>query len=207
MQTRETTKQRNASPVRRKIEWSKKGLRRLNIVTHRDLGYFFSGLIIIYCLSGIALNHVDDWNPDFIITKNEIGLDKNYTAAAITEQDISFFNSLVGEEQHRIYDFPTKDQLKIYYKDASLHLYFATNKGVYECISKRPIFYEFNAIHRNSIAHWKWVSDVFALMLILITVTGLFVLKGKNGISGRGKWLVLAGILPPLIAIIFFVFM
>ncbi|WP_428658810.1 PepSY-associated TM helix domain-containing protein [Runella sp.] len=184
------------------MDWSKKKIRRLNIATHRDLGYFFSALIIIYCVSGIALNHVDDWNADFIITKKEIKLNKAYTKSDITEQQIRKFNAMVGEENYKLFDFPTSDQVKIYYKDASLHLNFSTKTGLYESVNKRHVFYEFNVIHRNSLKQWKWASDIFAVLLILITVTGLFILKGKNGLGGRGKWLIIAGIVPPVIAII-----
>lgn len=184
------------------MDWPKKRLRRLNIATHRDLGYFFSALIIIYCVSGIALNHVDDWNADFIITKKEIKLSRGYTEADFTEREVAHFSAMVGETTYKLFDFPTSDQVKIYYKDASLHLDFLTKKGLYEKVAKRPVFYEFNVIHRNSLRQWKWASDIFGVLLIVITVTGLFILKGKNGLGGRGKWLLAAGIVPPLIAII-----
>jgi uncharacterized protein len=39
-------------------------------------------------------------------------------------------------------------------------------------------------------------------MLIIITLTGVIMLRGKNGFSGRGKWLASAGIVPPLAALI-----
>ena len=32
-------------------------------VIHRDMGYIFFGMSLIYGISGIALNHLDDWNP------------------------------------------------------------------------------------------------------------------------------------------------
>src|SRR5688572_5836076 len=32
---------------------------------HRDVGYLAVGFTIIYALSGIAMNHVDDWNYNF----------------------------------------------------------------------------------------------------------------------------------------------
>lgn len=176
--------------------------RKINLVLHRDLGYFFSGLIIIYCLSGIALNHVDDWNPDFIIEKDSIGLDRVYDRSEINDDKISEFGKLVGEDEYKLYDFPTKNQVKIYYEDATLHIHLEKKTGIYERISKRPLFYQVNVIHRNSLKGWKWASDIFAILLITITITGLFVLKGKNGITGRGKWFIAAGIIPPLIAII-----
>ena len=181
---------------------TKTKIRRLNIATHRDLGYFFSSLIIVYCLSGIALNHVNEWNPDFIIKKKTVQIDKQYSADQLTPEIINDFGKLVGEKKYKVYDAPTHDQVKIYYDNASLHLNFTTMQGVYESVSRRPVFYQSNLLHRNSIKGWKWAADVFAVLLIVINITGLFVLKGKHGIKGRGKWLILAGALPPIIAII-----
>jgi hypothetical protein len=184
------------------FKWDIKKIRKLNVATHRDLGYFFSSLILIYCISGIALNHVDDWNPDFILTKKTISLPKTYTYEEVNETLIAQFDKLAGEETHKVYDFPTKDQVKIYYNNASLHVYLNKKEATYEHVSKRPVFYQSNVIHRNSLKGWKWASDIFAVLLIVINITGLFILKGKHGITGRGKWLIAAGIIPPLVAII-----
>lgn len=175
-------------------------LRRLNIATHRDVGYFFSGLIIIYCISGIALNHVDEWNPDFIIEKKTIQFDKKYRIDEVNKNIVVELNKLVNEETYKVFDKPTSDQIKIYYDNASLHLNFTKHEGVYEKITRRPLFYQVNLLHKNSLKGWKWASDVFAVMLILISVTGIFVLKGKKGFGGRGKWLLLAGMVPPIAA-------
>jgi len=169
---------------------------------HRDFGYFFSSLIVIYCLSGIALNHVDDWNPDFIITKDSVSVQKTYTMTEVTHDVILDFSKQVGETDYKVFDFPTKNQVKIYYDNASLHLNLSTGKGIYENVSRRPVFYEANVIHRNSLKGWKWAADVFAVMLIAINITGLFILKGKYGLSGRGKWLIAAGAIPPIAAIL-----
>ena len=179
-----------------------KKIRRLNVATHRDLGYFFSTLIIIYCLSGLALNHVNDWNPDFIITKKIIDIAPSLQAQDISIPLVDSLGRMVGEDKYKVYDIPTKGQVKIYYDNASLHVNFKEHKGIYEKVARRPVFYHSNILHRNSIKGWKWVSDVFAVMLITISVTGLFVLKGRHGITGRGKWLIAAGLLPPVIAII-----
>lgn len=188
-------------------KWNKKKVRKLNVATHRDFGYFFSGLIIIYCISGLALNHVDDWNADFILTKDTIQLNQTYNQADINENVIQQLSEKVGEDKYKVFDFPTNNQVKIYFKESSLHVYFKDGYGIYEKVAKRPVIYQTNVLHRNSLKGWKWASDVFAVMLILITVTGLFILKGKNGISGRGKWLIASGFIPPIIAIIIQAFM
>ncbi len=182
--------------------FSLKKIRRLNIVTHRDLGYFFSSLIVVYCLSGIALNHINDWNPDFVITKDSVSVEKTYTREEISDETILKFSGLVGHESFKVYDFPTHDQVKIYYDNASLHVYFRDGVAIYENVSRRPIFYQSNILHRNNIKGWRWFSDVFALILIVINVTGVFILKGKHGVLGRGKWLIAAGALPPIIALV-----
>ncbi len=173
-------------------------LRRLNIATHRDLGYFFSTLIVVYCLSGLALNHVNQWNPDFVITKRDIPLG-SMQAAAIDKSMIDKLGKMVGEETYKVYDVPTKGQVKIYYDNASFHVNFDTHNGLYERVARRQVFYQSNLLHRNSIKGWKWFADVFAVMLIVLNITGLFILKGRQGITGRGKWLIAAGLLPPIL--------
>ena len=32
---------------------------------HRDFGYIAVGLTFIYALSGLAVNHIADWDPNF----------------------------------------------------------------------------------------------------------------------------------------------
>jgi hypothetical protein len=179
-------------------------IRKLIITLHRDIGYFFSSLIIIYCISGLALNHVDDWNPDFIIHKEKVSLNKKYVKEDLTKESILEIASLVKEHDYKVFDFPTDEQLKIYFDNATLHINLADGYGTYEKIVRRPIFYESNVIHRNSLKGWKWVSDIFAVMLIIVNCTGLMILKGKNGFSGRGKWFVAAGTLLPICGIIVF---
>jgi uncharacterized protein len=179
-------------------------LRRLNSDLHRDIGYFLSGLIFIYCISGIALNHINDWNPDFVIHKSTITIDRTYTKEEITDERIAEFTALVGESQPKVHDFSTPTLVKIYYDNASLLVDLSGKTGTYEKVQRRPLIYQTNVLHRNSLKGWKWASDVFGVLLIFITVSGWFMLKGKYGIMGRGKWLIAAGLLPPIVALIIF---
>ena len=179
-------------------------LRRLTIVLHRDIGYFVSGLVLVYCISGLALNHVDDWNPDFVIERRPITVERSLTRDEVSQSWILGLSSRVGEGDYKVFDFPTASQLKIYYDNASLLIDLDKRSGVYERVVRRPLVFQTNIIHRNSIKGWKWASDLFALLLIVITITGFFMLRGKTGITGRGKWLILAGVIPPVVAVILF---
>ena len=191
--------------LRHIVRWpEREALARFNLAAHRDIGYVCASLILAYCLSGIALNHIGDWNPDFVISKRTISMPHLYEKATMTQEVITELGKLVGEESYKVYDFPTPDQVKIYYDNASLHLNLSTGQGIYEKVARRPVLYQANALHLNRLKGWKWASDVFALILIILSLTGLFVLRGKHGMARRGKWLVIAGMLPPLLALLLF---
>jgi len=177
--------------------------RKLNRVLHRDLGYFFAGMIIIYAVSGIALNHIGDWNPNYIITKIESPFTPtdeliNNEKKAILDFLESFENQ--NRKNYKSHYRPSQNSIKIFLKDnESLLLNFETNKVTFESIKKRPFFFQINFLHYNPGKWWKWFSDIFAASLIIITITGLLILKGKNGITRRGAILVIAGILIPVL--------
>jgi hypothetical protein len=42
---------------------------------HRDAGYLVVGLTFVYALSGLAVNHIADWDPNFTQTKREFHVD------------------------------------------------------------------------------------------------------------------------------------
>ena len=64
-------------------------LRKWNRIIHRDMGYIFFGMSVIYGLSGIALNHLDDWNPNYIIKIREVILEDLPSPGPISKQEAS----------------------------------------------------------------------------------------------------------------------
>jgi uncharacterized membrane protein YhdT len=46
------------------------------------------------------------------------------------------------------------------------------------------------------------MADFFAASLIFLALSGLFIVKGKRGLAGSGKWYLIAGILAPVIYVI-----
>ncbi len=175
--------------------------RRLNNAVHRDLGYFFTGMIIIYALSGIALNHRNDWNPNYSITNKTLELTVPSNLDTNEEEAVKNILSQIGEEDnYRKHYFPADNELKIFLKGGgSVDVNLDTGKTLYEKLKKRPVFFEVNLLHYNPGRLWTWFSDIFSVALIILGITGLFILKGKNGIKGRGAWLTIAGIIIPLI--------
>lgn len=185
-------------------------LRKLNTIIHRDLGYFFAGMIIIYSLSGIALNHLNDWNPDLIITKKEVKVKLPENSTSINKQDVEKILAEIGEkDNYKKHYFPQKDKLKIFLKvrhgSGSVNIDLKSGNAYIEKLSRRPVFNQLDFLHRNNARKlWTWYSDFFALSLIVIAISGLFILKGKNGIKRRGAWLTIAGILIPLLMLLMY---
>ncbi|HOO98230.1 MAG TPA: PepSY-associated TM helix domain-containing protein [Bacteroidales bacterium] len=180
-------------------------LSKLNRVTHRDIGYLITGMTIIYALSGIALNHKSDWNPNYIIDSYQfdtsIDLNRDYFTDE-TARDI--LAGLPGELKYKTSHFPSGNIVNIFIDGGFVQVNTLTGKGVVEKISRRPFFFQINFLHYNPGPWWKWFSDIFCVALIAVTVTGLFIVKGRNGITRRGAVLTIAGILIPLIFLIIY---
>jgi len=181
-------------------------LRKWNRIIHRDLGYIFFGMSIIYGLSGIALNHMDDWNPDYIIRTSEILLEDLPHSGPITRQGAAGLVDRIDRDYHyKSHFFPQENVLKIFLSEGSATIDLATGYAYIEVIKKRPVFREVNFLHYNKPKKlWTWYSDAFAVALILMAVSGLFMIRGRKGITGRGAWLTAAGILIPAIFLILY---
>jgi len=175
-------------------------LSKFNRVTHRDIGYLIAGLTIIYAISGIALNHKHDWNPNYIIENREFTAGTNFTRENINDEVAKdILKDVPGNPGYKTFYYPTGNILTIFVEGGSVRINSKTGQGVIERISKRPLFYQVNFLHYNPGRWWKYFSDVYCLALIFVTITGLFLVKGRNGITRRGAILTLIGIVLPLL--------
>jgi uncharacterized protein len=175
-------------------------LYKLNRILHRDLGYFFCGMTIIYALSGIALNHRHHWNPNYIISHEEFQTEPGIEPSQIDRDKaldmLDRLNITRGYRTHVV----AGNNFRIFVDGGSVSIDLITGKGTSEIIRKRPVFHQINFLHYNTPKRlWTWFSDIYAAGLIVIAITGLFIIRGKNGIRGRGAWLTTLGIIVPLI--------
>lgn len=183
----------------KKIKW-----RKYNRAIHRDLGYFFFAMTVIYGLSGIALNHIGDWNPNYIITNQTVNLGGPIDRTITKEEVIELLNQYDEGDNYKKHFFPSQDLFKVFLDGGSLLVNANTGQGEIEKISRRPIFHTVNYLHYNPKKWWTWFSDAYAIALVLLAVSGLFILRGKNGITRRGAWLTVAGIIIPIVFLILY---
>jgi len=180
--------------------------RKWNRIVHRDFGYFFFGLTIIYCLSGIALNHKKrGWNPNYKITYQEIAIKDSISKQSVNDDWVMSLLKKYHEADHyKKYFFPDNNTLKIFIDNGSVSINMESKEGYIEKISKRPVLFEINFLHYNPGKWWMWFSDIFCIGMIVIAISGLFIIaKSKNSLSRRGIWFILAGFIVPVLALIF----
>ena len=92
------------------------------------------------------------------------------------------------------------NSIDIFFDKKTLSADLRSRIAILETVESRTLIHETNFLHLNHPKRlWTWVADIFALALIMLASTGLFMIKGKNGIKGRGKWLTILGVLIPII--------
>ncbi len=183
-----------------KFKW-----RKWNRAVHRDLGYIFFAMTVIYALSGIAVNHIKDWNPNYDISVQNIQIHAPHEIAEIDKNEVLKILAQFGEEDHyKKHYFPSNYQLKVFLTGGNVTIDLDSGSAVLEKVNRRPIFHAVNYLHYNPGRWWTLFSDIFAGALIFLAFTGLFILKGKNGITRRGAILTAIGIILPLIYLVLF---
>jgi hypothetical protein len=163
-------------------------------------------MCIIYGLSGIALNHIDDSNPNYIIYHKDLII-KDIPEKDFISKDwvLSMILKSDPDLTYRSHYFPDENTLKVFLKEGAVTLNLGSGEARLEQVKKRQIFREVNFLHYNKPKKlWTWFSDLFAFSLIFLSTTGLFMVQGKKGITGRGAWLNLIGIIIPLIFLIIY---
>ena len=98
------------------------------------------------------------------------------------------------------YYYPEPDLIKVFLKGgSSLVINTRTKDAVYEGVKRRPLISSMVQLHFNPGKWWTWFADAFAVCLIIITVSGIVMIKGPKGLWGRGGIELVAGILIPIL--------
>jgi hypothetical protein len=159
---------------------------------HRDMGYSAVGLTLIYAASGLAVNHIGDWDPSFTSyeTTHELGpLPKEDAAlaAAVTEK------LGIAEAPRDVYR-ASDTEVDITFDKRSLHVNPDTGHVQDEGQKPRFLLRLANWLHLNrGKKQWRYVADTYAAGLLFLAISGMFMLPGKRGLLGRGAFFVILG--------------
>ena len=175
--------------------------RKWNNIIHRDLGYLCAGLTVIYAVSGVAVNHISDWNPNFRIEHSNRNVGP-ITVNNPNSPDVvrGILASLGRDPTYRSSFRPDSSTLEIFVAGGTITVDLPTGEAVVETVQNRKLLREANFLHLNHAKKlWTYMADLYAVALLILAITGLFVIKGKKGIKGRGAWLTGVGVAVPIV--------
>jgi len=164
---------------------------------HRDIGYLAVGFTVIYALSGIAMNHIDDWDPNFhaIELTRTIAPIGDELSDADAAQRIAAAAGVTGvpDDVYR-----AGDEVRLSYGNGTKLTAIGDTLTV-QSRRDRLFFRVADWLHatRGKQA-WKFIADVYAGLLLYLAVSGIFMIKGRLGLRWRGAALVGLGLAAPL---------
>jgi hypothetical protein len=163
---------------------------------HRDTGYIAVGFTLIYSLSGLAINHIKDWDPNFHSAERTLAIAP--IADEISDADAAAKVATAAGLGKPDQIYRAGDEVRLTYSDGTQ----VTAVGEQVTVQQRsPRFFlrVANWLHYNrGKKAWTYVADVYAVMLLYLAISGLFMIKGRLGLKWRGALLVSAGIAVPL---------
>ncbi|MBU0551355.1 PepSY-associated TM helix domain-containing protein [Myxococcota bacterium] len=176
-----------------KLPW-----RRWNHALHRDLGYLVAALTLIYAISGVAVNHTHQWNPNYRFERQEWRfepmplMDKEaLTAALIARLELPPPQSAFRATPH---------QIELFYEGYSVKADTREGRAEMERPRPRPLLSRLNALHLNHPkGAWTWFADAYAVCLAFLAISGLLMARGRRGFMGRGKYFFAAGLAVPIV--------
>lgn len=168
---------------------------------HRDFGYVAVGLTLIYACSGLAVNHIADWDPSFhdATSSHELGpIDgDDATIARVVEEKLHV------EEKPRDVFRAAPNRIDLVFDKRTIHVDPKTGHVVDESQKPRLFLRIANWLHLNrGKKAWTFVADAYAVALLFLAVSGMFMIAGKKGFFWRGAMFVALGLAIPTVYVI-----
>jgi uncharacterized protein len=167
---------------------------------HRDFGYLAIGFTVIYAISGIAQNHIEDWGDVSYKT-----FESTKTIAAIPDA-ADDADAIAKVTAAAALGTPTAtyragDEIRLEYANGSKATAIGTQLTI-QSRERRAFIGAANWLHTARNRHgWKYVADVYAVLLLYLAISGIFMIKGKLGLRWRGALLISAGVAVPVAAV------
>ena len=135
--------------------------RRAVRIFHRDVGYVAAALTVIFSISGIAVNHIDDWNPNYVVKKTTMTIepisDSIYTADVARAYIVTQLNITDSiKSQFR----PSPFEIDIFFEGKTISANLVTGMVEIETIERRTLFKKMNFLHLNTPKYTQKIVDL-----------------------------------------------
>ena len=170
---------------------------------HRDVGYFSIGLTFIYAMSGLAVNHIADWEPNFrqVTRVHQVSLPLPAEDAALADRVRASLG--LAEPLREVFRTDEHD-VEMVFDRRTLRVDTQTGRVVEDAQEARFFLRVANWLHLNrGKKAWTLIADGYAVFLLLLSITGLCMFPGRKGILGRAGLIAVAGALVPVLYVTF----
>ena len=166
---------------------------------HRDVGYLAVGMTIIYAVSGLAVNHIGEWDPNFTEVEQSMSLaGVAHLDPDARDQAILRALGVEGELDER-YD-EGEGEVALRAGEDVVHVNEAAGTARLEARRARPLLRVANWLHLNrGKAAWTYFADAYAVGLLFLALSGLFMIPARSGLLGRRGLLVGLGVALPVL--------
>jgi len=182
------------------VQW-----RKLLRALHRDLGYTAVSLTLAYALSGLAVNHIEDWNPSYRFDERAVDIGPPPAGTLAEQAAFVVLKLALDPAAVRGHFLETEHELRVFLTEGQeARVDLRTGRGQLKTLGTRAVLFEVNTLHLNNLKGiWTWIADLFAIALMILALTGVTMMKGELGIAGRGKYFIAAGLTVPVGFIIY----
>ncbi len=166
---------------------------------HRELGFLAVGLTLVYAISGIAVNHAHHWDANYERTVERFTIEAPGTGPTADIEPV-VLERLAIEGPIKSTWRAGETEFQVFLEGGGFDVNLVTGEVVRHGCSKRALFYDVNFRHLDSgKAPWTGIADVYGGMLIVMALTGIFLVRGRKGLTGRGGVLMALGFLLPIV--------
>jgi len=170
---------------------------------HREFGFLAVGLTLAYAISGVAVNHVDSWNPSYEQTVDRRTIEAPGTGPTEEVAPVVIERLALAEPVRNIWRASDED-LRLIVESGTIDVNLTTGEAVAVQVAPRPLLRDVNFLHLNQgKGAWTWIADAYAVVLAILAVTVIMLVKGRRGLAGRGGVLLTLGVLLPVVYVVF----
>ncbi len=151
------------------------------------------------------MNHREMWHPEKYTTETKPIEVKLPEESQINEEFAKNLGKQLGIDDKMRRQMVREGKFRISFENNDVEIDTKTGKGEIVTFKKTPIISQSMNLHKNTSNFWIYYSDIFALSLITIALTGTIMVKaGKFSWKQRGWKLAVAGVIFPLLFLILF---
>lgn len=202
------TEQTNAThiaPVKKKEKKAKKKIAKASRWLHIYLSMVSFTIVLFFSVTGLTLNHPDFFAGKAVNTKDTGTLNATWVNAKdtnlVAKLNIAEYFRSKHQAKGAVTEFRIDDtQVSISFRGPGYEgdAFVSRENGAYEFSQTRGGMVAFmNDLHkgRDTGKTWSWVIDVSAILLVLVSVTGLVLLLFLKKKRTNGLLLAVAGLL------------